>query len=102
MLKSPRFVRFAFAAVLTETLLAGCSDQPGSEGWCQSMKDKPKGEWTGDDTKTYAAHCLLDSTTVGSDSWCAKLDERPKNKWTTEEVAQYAQYCVVKKVEAED
>ncbi len=65
MLKSTRFVRFAFAAVLTGTLLAGCSDQPGSEGWCQSMKDKPKGEWTGDDTKTYAAHCLLDSTTVG-------------------------------------
>ena len=79
-------------------LLSGCTDKPGSEGWCQTQKEIPKSDRAGEDAKTYAKHCLIDSTTVGSDAWCEDLDETPKNKWTTEEVAQYGQYCVVKKV----
>ncbi|MDH4042777.1 MAG: DUF3012 domain-containing protein [Gammaproteobacteria bacterium] len=31
----------------------------GSESWCKDMSDKPKGEWTADDTATYAKHCVL-------------------------------------------
>ena len=45
--------------------------------------------------KNYAAHCVLDSTTIGSDTWCENLKETPKGDWTTQEVADYAQYCVV-------
>ena len=80
----------------TALLLTGCADKPGSEGWCEAQRAIPKGEWTRDDTKTYATHCIFDNTTIGSDAWCKNLDETPKGKWTTEEVAQYGQYCVVK------
>ena len=87
------------AGILTVTLVTACNDKPGSAGWCEAIQAKPKGEWTRDDTKTYATHCLLESTKIGSDKWCDNLDERPKSKWTTEEVAQYGQYCVIKKVD---
>ena len=80
----------------TALLLTGCADKPGSEGWCEAQKAIPKGEWTRDDTKTYATHCIFDNTTIGSDACCKNLDETPKGEWTTEEVAQYGQYCVVK------
>lgn len=79
-------------------LLVGCADKPGSEGWCQDLKARDKSSWTSDEAKTYARHCLLDSTTVGSDTWCSNLEETPKGEWTTQEVADYAQYCTVKKV----
>jgi len=77
-------------------LMAGCADKPGSEGWCQTMSDKSKSDWTSSDAKTYAAHCILESTTIGSDAWCEKLDGTPKGEWTTQEVADYAQHCMVK------
>jgi len=77
-------------------VLAGCTDKPGSEGWCLAQKEIPKGDWTRDDTRTYAKHCIFEDSTIGSDAWCQDLDETPKGKWTTEEVAQYGQYCVVK------
>jgi len=31
----------------------------GSEEWCEDLSEKPKGEWTGDETKSYAKHCVL-------------------------------------------
>ena len=39
--------------------LAACAPEVGSEGWCQDMKAKPKGEWTADEASTYAKHCVL-------------------------------------------
>ena len=59
------------------------------------MSAKSKGEWTGDEAKTYATHCVLESTTNGSKAWCDNLKETPKGERTTQEVADYAKYCVV-------
>ena len=79
-------------------LLSGCADKPGSAEWCEQMSAKSKGEWTGDEAKTYAAHCVFESTTIGSEAWCDNLKETPKGEWTTQEVADYAKYCVVSQV----
>ena len=62
------------------------------------MTAKRKGEWTGDEAKTYGAHCVLESTTIGSEAWCENLKETPKGECTTQEVADYAKYCVIDQV----
>lgn len=43
---------FAVAAV-------ACSPEVGSEEWCKDLKEKPKGEWTANETGDFAKHCLL-------------------------------------------
>ena len=80
---------------LTGLLLQGCADKPGSEGWCSTMSAKSKSEWTGEEAKTYAKHCVFESTTIGSEAWCNNLNETPKGEWTTQEVADYAKHCIV-------
>ncbi len=39
--------------------LASCSPQVGSEGWCQKMKEKSKGDWTSNEAADFAKHCLF-------------------------------------------
>ena len=93
-----RKIALSIAVVAGVSLLSACADKPGSKGWCEDMSAKSKGDWTGDEAKTYAAHCVLESTTIGSQAWCKNLKETPKGEWTTQEVADYAKYCVVDQV----
>ncbi|PJA32451.1 MAG: DUF3012 domain-containing protein [Zetaproteobacteria bacterium CG_4_9_14_3_um_filter_53_7] len=46
-----------FAALIVLSF-SGCSE-PGSKAWCENMKDKPKGEWSANDAKTFTQHCVL-------------------------------------------
>lgn len=39
--------------------LTACSAEVGSNKWCNNLKEKPKGEWTANETKDYAKHCLF-------------------------------------------
>lgn len=39
--------------------LGGCAPEVGSDKWCATMKDTPKGEWTMNDTRDYAKYCVL-------------------------------------------
>lgn len=41
--------------------LSACNHEIGSENWCQMMKDKPKGDWTANDTADFAKHCIFPS-----------------------------------------
>ena len=41
------------------SLMSACSPEVGSEQWCADMKKKPKGEWTLEETKDYAKHCIF-------------------------------------------
>ena len=84
-----------FIMVLGIVLLGACSDKPGNENWCKAKADLPKSEWTGDDAKTYAMHCIFDSQTIGSKDWCENLKEKPKGDWTTSEAGDYAKHCVL-------
>lgn len=84
-----------FLVISCILLLTACSVEPGSEKWCAAKKEQPKSEWTGEDAKTYAKSCLLESTTIGSEKWCEDLAEKPKGEWTADEAAGYAKHCVI-------
>jgi len=39
--------------------LTACSPKIGSKEWCAAMKKKDKGEWTTNEVKDFAKHCLF-------------------------------------------
>lgn len=39
--------------------LAGCEPEVGSDAWCAGMKEKPRGEWTMNETGDYTRHCIF-------------------------------------------
>ena len=47
------------AAVLAALCLAACAPEVGTEKWCDSMDDTPKGDWSANDAKAYAKHCVM-------------------------------------------
>jgi len=47
------FVLMAISAVVA------CSPEVGSKEWCEDMKEKDKGQWTANDVKDFAKHCIL-------------------------------------------
>ena len=47
----------ALAALLA--LVAGCAPKVGSPEWCESIKEKPKGEMTMNEAKDFAKHCVF-------------------------------------------
>jgi hypothetical protein len=40
-------------------LISGCSPEVGSEEWCTAMKEKPKGDWTSNEARDFAKHCIF-------------------------------------------
>lgn len=40
-------------------LLAACAPEVGSEAWCDAMKEKPKGDWTANETMEYGKSCVF-------------------------------------------
>lgn len=38
---------------------AACSPEVGSDKWCKKMKQKPEGDWSLNQAKDYAKHCLF-------------------------------------------
>ena len=44
---------------VTLTWCSACAEV-GSERWCNNMEDKPKGDWTANETADYARHCIFD------------------------------------------
>lgn len=41
--------------------LVACTPEVGSEKWCASLDAKVKGDWTFNEAKDYAKHCLFDA-----------------------------------------
>ena len=39
--------------------LAACAPEVGSERWCEQMRDKPRGDWTGNEALEFARSCVL-------------------------------------------
>jgi hypothetical protein len=46
-------------AVVSLVLLTACAPEVGSKKWCKAMDAKPKGDWSMNEAKDYAKHCLL-------------------------------------------
>jgi len=49
----------ALAAVCFTLSLSACTPEVGSDKWCASMKEQPKGDWTANEAGDFAKHCLL-------------------------------------------
>lgn len=46
-------------ALVLSTGLAACSPEVGSKEWCEEMKKKDKGNWTGNEATEFAKNCVL-------------------------------------------
>jgi len=44
---------------LLAVLLTGCAPETGSEAWCTQMNDKPKGDWSMNETTAFAKNCVF-------------------------------------------
>lgn len=47
--------------LLLASLCAGCAPEVGTEKWCEKIKDKPNGEWTANEAKAFAKHCVFEN-----------------------------------------
>ena len=46
-------------ALAAFVLVVACSPEVGSKEWCADMKEKLKGDWSVNEAKDFAKHCLL-------------------------------------------
>ncbi|MFL0795866.1 MAG: DUF3012 domain-containing protein [Cellvibrionaceae bacterium] len=51
-------VKKLFLILFTFPLFA-CSPEVGSERWCNNLEEKSKGDWTVNEAKDYAKHCVF-------------------------------------------
>ncbi|WP_371375408.1 DUF3012 domain-containing protein [Thalassotalea aquiviva] len=49
----------AAVSLLGVFFLIGCAPEVGSKEWCEQLKEKPKGEWTAEEAKDFAKHCIF-------------------------------------------
>lgn len=57
----PSALRVVLGVLAACALLASCAPV-GSARWCAAMKQKPKGDWTANETVDFAKHCVLNTT----------------------------------------
>lgn len=38
--------------------LSACSPEVGSKEWCESLRKKPKAEWTAEEVKGFTLYCI--------------------------------------------
>ncbi|WP_431307749.1 DUF3012 domain-containing protein [Agaribacter marinus] len=41
--------------------ISACTPEVGSKDWCDDLDEKPKGDWSANEAKDYAKHCLFKS-----------------------------------------
>ncbi len=41
------------------TLTLACGPKVGSDAWCKQLKQKPKADWSTNDAKDFAKHCIF-------------------------------------------
>ena len=58
MILTSRFFLFP-SMLLAMLLISGCSPDVGTKEWCVSLSEKPKADWTLNETKDYTKHCLF-------------------------------------------
>lgn len=55
----PKAVSIVCGLAFSLLLLTGCEPEVGSEGWCEEMGKKPKGDWAANEAADYGKHCIL-------------------------------------------
>lgn len=72
--------------------LTGCSDDVGTQAWCQHLNDKPKNTWSSEDAIGYAKHCVF-TEQIGSDKWCYGQKEVSISDWSMNDFYHYVRFC---------
>jgi hypothetical protein len=49
----------AFLILGLAAWLGGCAPETGSPRWCETMRDKPSGDWSANEAVEFARSCLL-------------------------------------------
>ena len=56
-----RLPRVAIGVTLAAVLaLSACAPEVGSERWCETMRDEPRGDWSANEALDYARHCIIE------------------------------------------
>lgn len=48
-----------FLLVAASFFLSACEPEVGTEEWCSMMEEKPRGDWTFQNTTDFAKHCIV-------------------------------------------
>jgi len=59
MTERMKLCSYAMLCLSTIGIMA-CEPEVGSEAWCESMDETPKGDWTANQVADYARHCLFE------------------------------------------
>ena len=52
-------MRNFFLIALASMFVVACAPEVGTEKWCEKMEDVPSGDWSVNDAKAYAKHCVM-------------------------------------------
>jgi len=52
-------MRNILLVLVATALLNACAPKVGSSEWCEKTEAKPKGDWSLNEAKDYAKHCVL-------------------------------------------
>ena len=52
-------MKMIFVALIACMLMSSCASKVGSDAWCAKVKNKSKADWSLNETKDYAKHCIL-------------------------------------------
>ncbi|MBF0247230.1 MAG: DUF3012 domain-containing protein [Alphaproteobacteria bacterium] len=47
------------SATLFGLAVSACAPEVGSPEWCQTMKEKPKGDWSANEAADFTKHCIM-------------------------------------------
>ena len=77
-------------------VLSACAPEIGSDEWCDTLKEKPKTDWTAGEAGDYTKYCVLGIAEPGSEEWCEKMKGKSNDDMTVEEAKTYAKNCLIK------
>ncbi|RYY76781.1 MAG: DUF3012 domain-containing protein [Gammaproteobacteria bacterium] len=52
-------MRTLFIVIFAGAVMSSCASKVGSDAWCAKKKNESKADWSLNDTKNYAKHCVL-------------------------------------------
>lgn len=53
--------KFSAVSILLSFTITACAPAVGSKEWCEDLKEKDKGDWTAEEAKDFAKHCIFRS-----------------------------------------
>ncbi len=59
MVKMLRYRLPILVALAAFVLVGACSPEVGTKEWCADIQEKPKGDWSVNEAKDFAMHCML-------------------------------------------